>query len=393
MSYRDLFALNDAASAVREHMERWDRLTRSSYAPSALGLSQDLTWQVDSSAAHSLAAQAAEATATATRGYRDLTKMDTLMGRPLVAQAAEVVAGAGRDYEALTANIGMGDDLRKLVDSVEDQGRKTFALLSAGQELHRIASLDRLIRSSLADIDWNYLHGAFHFGDELARLTANLTTAYRELTVEPLASEALFTLDRLPAVELYAHARLLRSLGRSGAPEPAQPGAGEEEAEDSRTRDEIQAGSRANLHRLLAEHRPDLLDLWLGAREALSNGHDSVRKYCSSQRALLKQLLLKAAPDSAVRAWTADPQFFSTRAGSAPSWRGRLAYLCATASVEGHTHFVLTDAEVALAVWKRLNQGEHEVPSRLTSRQVTDLQIRSNCLILMALTISIAQSH
>ena len=306
MNYRDLAALNDAASTVREQVERWDSLMRSSYAASDLAFYQDFTRQIESSPARSLAVQVAEAGTTAAQGYKDLTaRMDTLMGRSLGADVAEVAAGVRRENEALIAKMHVGNDLTELAAGFEDQVRQTSALLSAGLEIDRTASLNRMIRSSLVDIDWTRLHGAFLFGEELARLTADLTSAYRELALEPLANEQLFTMHRLPAVELYAHASLLRSLGHSGAAAPAQQEEDEEEAEESRLHEEIQSGSRANLYRLLAEYHPDLLELWLGAREALSNKHDAVRKYCSSQRALLKRLLLTAAPDSEVKAWTA----------------------------------------------------------------------------------------
>jgi len=392
VSYRDPFALNDALSAVRDHMERWDRLTRSSAIESALSASQEITRQIDTLTGRSLAAQVLEATASVQPVYEGFTaKMDMLTGRSLAAQVAETTAAVPRAYEDLTAKTDMLGDLTKPMDALGDQLTRTSALLPPAHELDQISSLNRMIRGSLAEIEWNRLHEAFHFGDELARMTAELTAAYQELAFQPHPSEALITLERLPAIELYAHATLLRSLGHSGAAAPAE--AEEKELEESRIREEIDDGSRVTLQRLLAEHYPDLLDLWLGALEALSNRHDAVRKYCSSQRALLKRLLLNAAPNEAVKGWTNDQRYFSSRSRRAPTWRGRLAYLCDRALLKGYTHFVVTDTQAARAVWERLNQGEHEMPSSLTPRQLTDLQIRSNCLILMALMISIERPH
>lgn len=185
---------------------------------------------------------------------------------------------------------------------------------------------------------------------------------------------------------------MLSSLSRLDGSAPAE--ADEEDAEESRSRDEINNRSKVNLQKLLAENYPELLNLWLGALEALSNRHDSVRKFCSSQRALLKQLLLKAAPNDAVKGWATDPKHVNAGKGGAPTWHGRFAYLCDRATLgKKYTHFVMTDAKAALTVWKHLNEGEHRVPSRFTSRQLTDLQIRSNCLILMALMISIEPIH
>ena len=391
MSYKDPFALNDALAAVRDQVDRWDRLTKSSVVESALTVSQDLTRQFDKLSGRDLAAQVADAAATVPRGYEDLTaKIDQLTGRSLMTQVAEATAAVPEGYEDLNAKIDMLGDLSKPVAALEDQVTKASGVLPPASELDQISSLDRMIRGSLADIDWNRLHGAFRFGDELARMTAELTAAYQELAIQPVLSESLFTLERLPAIELYAHASLLSSLGHSGA----APGeAEEEELEESRLREEVGHGSRATLQWLLAHHYPDLLDLWLGALEALSNEHDAVRKYCSSMRALLEQVLLDAAPNEAVEAWSSDPSYFNARAGGAPNWRGRLAYLCERALRKGHSHFVMTDTEAAIKIWKLLNRGVHQVPSRLTSRQLGDLRIRSNCLLVMVLMISIERAR
>lgn len=392
MSYEDPFALNDALAAVRDQVDRWDRLTKSSAVESALAVSQDLTRQFDKLSGRDLAAQVADAAATVPRGYEDLTaKIDQLTGRSLMTQVAEATAAIPEGYEDSNAKIDMLGDLSKPVAALEDQVAKASGLLPAASELGQISSLDRMIRGSLAGIDWYRLHGAFDFSNELARLTDDLTTAYRKLALQPLPSNSLLNLDTLPAVELYAHVTLLSGLGHFAAAAPAE--ADEEETEESRIREEIDEGGQITLVTLLADYDPDLLELKRAADEGLTNEYYAALKFCSAQRELLRKLLQKAAPDGAVRKWTTNPKYISQRDKNLVTMSGRIAYVCDQACRSGYTHFATTDAEAAAGVWNLLNKGVKQVPARLTRRQVAELRIRSNCLILMALQLVIEATN
>lgn len=226
---------------------------------------------------------------------------------------------------------------------------------------------------------------------DVALVARDLLLVHSKLALQPLPTDSLFSLDILPAIELYAHVNLLSGLGHSGAAAPAETD--EEESEEPRIREEIDEGSQITLATLLADYDPDLLELWYAAAEGLTNESYAALKFCSAQLELLRQILQKAAPDGAVRKWTTDPKYISQRDTNLVTMPGRIAYVCDQACPSGYTHFSITDAEAAAKVWNLLNRGGKQVPGRLTRRQVVELRIRSNCLILMALQLVIEATN
>lgn len=251
-------------------------------------------------------------------------------------------------------------------------------------------ALDRYIEHSLPALDWKRLTAAIGPIDAVRQATADLAAAYAEIDARLAAewsSNFAFGVEGLPGIEMYAHLNLLRGLA-SGAGS-ASPDVDTED-EEAQTQEQIAEESHAGLHGLLAANRPELLEPWLGAKEGLSARHDAVRKYCACQRQVLLELLTLAAPTPRVRAWSSNPEHFRDRnPKNEPTWTARILYLCERASRADYGHFVLTDVRAARSVYDRLNRGVHATSAGFTRRQILDLQIRSDNLILLALRISI----
>lgn len=286
---------------------------------------------------------------------------------------AQLEPAGQRISESLATGRRLTGDVDLLSQPAWDLGRPELG-----------TAFNHMIDGSVSGIDWDSLHQRLGFADEMGRLTQDLIGAYAHLSAPASFGDELFTLESFPGIELFAHANLLRSLSYSGSAEPEDA----ERKEEPTVHEDLEGGSRVNLEMLLARYFPELLDLWLGALEAVSNNHDSVRKYCASQRALLERLLLRAAPNHAVVAWTTDSRYLSGREGGKPNWAGRLAYLCFRADRQGLTYFAVRDVRAARQTWKQLNEGVHAVPSAFSSPQLSALRLRSNCLILMAVMLA-----
>lgn len=291
--------------------------------------------------------------------------------------------------EAVLERIrALGEPALEVSSRLQDIYAEQHAVADAFRDQY--LALDRYIER-LPTFDWERLAGALGPIDELHRVTADLAAAYSEIDAGLKAEwSSIFALgvEGLPGIELYAHLNLLSGLATGAG--SAAPEADAEAEEEEAQQEEIAEEGYATLHGLLAAHRPELVEPWLGGKEGLSARYDAVRKYCACQRLVLLELLTLAAPSSRVRAWSSNPEHFRNRDPKCePTWRARILYLCDKASRADYGHFVLTDIRAAWSVYGLLNKGVHATRTGFTQRQVRDLQIRSDNLILMALMISI----
>lgn len=442
MSYRDLSGYYDAFSVIRDQMDRWQRLTvrlpidEIQEASQALTRKMQMLTQPDLLASCDRIREAGEALTLnmltqpeflaardriqdtfaayssladelhqAQRPYQlleeSLDRKALQVHADLSAMAAEVErqrsdllsAAAVPRFEIVSETVL--DHLKALHSALAEQAR--FGEIVAARRveveefLRQSTAIDRLAQDTLATFDWRKLHAALGPVEELRKLTDDLSTAYqrlKDLAKNQVPSPLDLTIGSFPGIEIYAHMNLLRGLAWEGSTEPA-------EEEEPRRREEIAEESGGSLLGLLSTHRPDLLHMRRGAGEAVASGNpDRVRQYCASMRQLLLELLRTAAPDTEIRKWTTDPRHYQElNPKNQPTWRARIEYLCNRADRRRYTHFVVRDAASALGVYRRLNKGVHAINAGFSSRQVTDLQIRSDNLILFVLLISIETRH
>lgn len=376
------------AVAIREPTYLEDLAGRASIAslaaPSALERLEELAGKTSIGL---LTAQAAfDATEAASEYLDHRNQLLEAISANLPENASASALAAQAAYDAITGAAQHFEHRYKLLEAIDAQTQ-------ISDLVRQKEDIARFYLESTAALDWPRIHSVIGAADELRKITGELYEAYHglsELVSNPPTSYLSLTLAGMPAVELYAHSNLLSAFAWGGRAEP------DEEEQDEREEDDALAErSGTTLAGLLRNHHPQMLHMWQGAKQTIASSNpDRVRHYCASQRELLLKVLLAAAPARALRQWSTEPHHYQNgKPSNEPTWRARLLYICHRASQAAYAHFVLTDATAALQIYGRLNKGVHSIDAGFTTRQLTDLQIRADNLILLVLLISIEANN
>src|SRR5439155_9335890 len=168
-----------------------------------------------------------------------------------------------------------------------------------------------------------------------------------------------------PPVEMYAGVHLVRTISPS---EPEEPES-EDVVEAIAFRTALEIETSSALEDGLTELDPGLLNVWRGARVALSpQNPDRARHVAVSLRELFTTVLHRLAPDDSVKEWTSDPDHYDEK--GRPTRRARYQFICRTINDGPFTKFVDLDMRFALAFLDAFQGGTHEIVSSLSDAQL-----------------------
>jgi hypothetical protein len=414
MSWRDPFGYYDALSAIRDQMEQWDRITRGSGIDEALAASRRLTEDYARLTKPLIGPSVADEITSAAN--------QTLAAKDLLQQEEIGLASALRPSREMIAvqDLGMLDlsELRTVKENLANQQAAYLDVLERlealrsplGSELlvasqtalerqdefrallDQAPRIDRFIEDTLLGVEWRHLSETFGSITDLQSTTKTLIDVYHNLY--SLSDHALTgrhsLVEGFPPVEVFNHANLLRRLQRRAGAEPVQAPPRRQAPEP--LREEVSEEARATLLSLLEDRWPQLLPLWRGARQALdSSNPDRVRHYIVSYREILTHLIHSLAPDEQVLGWEGGKP--DDLHDGRPTRRGRLMYISRNIERRNFGAFVVKDVDAALAVLRLFNKGTHALKTDFSARDLIELQIRADNLLLFLLKVAEASDR
>lgn len=270
--------------------------------------------------------------------------------------------------------------------------RPEIAELILSTQFSRISEISFLAQASLAGVKADAIGSIFksaHAAHSMAAHFTKLSHSYESLFRSFDESQRrLFglppTLSRLPAVELFNGADLVRSTSVDDPEEKYQ-----EEA--SIVRVEIQAETTDALNRLLYELNPDFILMREGALKALnSDNPDRVRHFIISLRELFTHVLHCLSPDDEFGKWDDEKKYYDN---GRPTRKGRLLYICRNLNQEPFDDFVQKDIASALSILNFFQQGTHQISCPYTPVQIAALIVRMEATLRFMLEIWKAGGH
>lgn len=254
-----------------------------------------------------------------------------------------------------------------------------------GGHLAQITEMSIAAQASLAGIKTDMIGSALGLSfDRRAVLGSNFgdfSATYRDLLQSYESSHADLlslppSLSRLPTVEYFNGAKLLRATSIDAA----------EETEDEYTDNEIAAETEDELSRYLRDLDPPLVRMLNGARQALnSDNPDRVRHFSSSLRELFTHVLHRLAPDEEVHSWSNSPEHYH---GGRPTRKARLLYINRGINQKPFDAFVEKDINTVVEFLKLFQQGTHEVEAEYTLTQLRALEARMHSTLKFLIVIS-----
>lgn len=262
-----------------------------------------------------------------------------------------------------------------------------------GTRLTNIADMSLLAQGTLAKLDWENIGRGLSTADavkemvgttftDFSRSYNDLFTAFKEpqtslLTLPPSLSE-------LPSIEFFTGVECLDvTTGETS----------EDEYEDERqiVREEISARADETLRTQLVSLKPELLNLWEGAKQALtSDNPDRARHFITSFRELFTHVLHLLSPDDDLRGWSTSPKDF---VNNRPTRRARLSYISRGISHGAFTAFVEKDVAATLAICDLFQAGTHGISNNFSEAQLFALKNRAESAICFMLAIADAEQN
>lgn len=262
-----------------------------------------------------------------------------------------------------------------------------------GARLTNIANMSLLAQGTLAKLDWENIGRGLSTADAVKEMVSttftdfsrsynDLFTAFKEpqtslLTLPPSLSE-------LPSIEFFTGVECLDvTTGETS----------DDEYEDERqiVREEISARADETLRTQLVSLKPELLNLWEGAKQALtSDNPDRARHFITSFRELFTHVLHLLSPDDDLRGWSTSPKDF---VNNRPTRRARLSYISRGISHGAFTAFVEKDVAATLAICDLFQAGTHGISNNFSEAQLFALKNRAESAICFMLAIADAEQN
>ena len=177
----------------------------------------------------------------------------------------------------------------------------------------------------------------------------------------------------LAARELFITTKLIKSI--FSGEEPNDPD------ETEIIKEKLSIESIDKLRPLLIKLDPELLNLWIGAKECTSSDNpDNARHFNISLRELFTHVLHKLAPDEEIKSWSVNPEDFSRER---PTRDARLRYIYRGIDDKSFSPLIKKFISFTLELMVFLNQGTHKQKINMGDEQFK--------LILMQIEFSISQ--
>lgn len=420
MSYRDLSGYLDPLSRAIFQIERWERIARSSLIDDALSASRTLTRDFERLRQPLIEPPVATGFADVAGACRTncgdlLANADVLASqrtcREEIARATGSLPGSetitpqdfgssqSLELQSVVEKVSQHAAYQEALDRLEalhvplrSESALTSHLRSDGQTelralLDQPLAVARLIEARLPGVEWKQLNQTFGSITRLQSSTQALVGAYRGLCDVPDSSALGINslAEAFAPVEVLNHTQLLWGLGKRGAKKQARPHSKSEKAEPLRRRASEEA--RTSLLSLLQARCPKLLPLWQGAREALNSKNPDRVRHCSvSYREVLTHLLHLLAPDEQVLDWVdEEPDYLHD---GRLTRKDRVRYLCRNRKQKDFGPFVVKDVDAVVEIFRLVNKGTHALETDFSARDLLELQIRADNLLLFLLRIA-----
>jgi len=157
------------------------------------------------------------------------------------------------------------------------------------------------------------------------------------------------TLSRMAPIEYFSSANLLEAIS---VEEETLP-------EEELLKNELVYENEIQLSQYLPKIDPGLYKMWKGAIESYnSNNSDKVRHFSASIRELYTHLMHKLAPDSEIKKWSEDAQYYHE---GRPTRKARLLYICRNINNDPFNTFVKKDVDAMLAFIDIFQKGTHDI--------------------------------
>ncbi|MHB8118516.1 MAG: pPIWI-associating nuclease domain-containing protein [Methanothrix sp.] len=187
----------------------------------------------------------------------------------------------------------------------------------------------------------------------------------------PIASE-------LAARELFTATTLVKSIF-----------VGEELNEYDETeiiKEKISIETNDKLHLLLLKLDPELVNLWLGAKEAISSDNpDNARHFNVSLRELFTHVLHKLAPDKEIKSWSANPDDFKD---GRPTRDARLRYIYREINDDSFGTLIKKFNSFSLELMDFLNRCTHKPRINMGDMQFRVIMMQIELLISQLIEVS-----
>jgi Predicted pPIWI-associating nuclease len=145
------------------------------------------------------------------------------------------------------------------------------------------------------------------------------------------------------------------------------------------------AADEGDVRELLGRLDAGLVALLDGADEARkSSNPDRVRHATTSLRELITHVLHRLAPDDDVKAWSSDPNHFDK---GHPTRAARLLYIQRAINAAPLDDFIRADVGCTVRFIGLFQEGTHAVRSGITELQLRAMQIRTEELLRLLLTL------
>lgn len=251
--------------------------------------------------------------------------------------------------------------------------------LALGLHYDGIAQASLLAQERLLNLHWSELERSpFHNTGDLSGALESfnvLTENYNSL-IHSFSAREFDILDfppfvsGLPPIEILTSFDLIDTISRHETEDYVE----EADVLESEIREDIES----SLEELLVHLNPEIKQLWLGAKEALSSSNpDKKRHVVVSLREMFTHILHSIAPDNEIFKWTSESSYYHE---GRPTRKARLLFVCRDINHGPFKQFVNKDVESHIQFIRLFQRGTHEINIDFTDTQLRTLIVRSEAL-------------
>lgn len=248
-------------------------------------------------------------------------------------------------------------------------------LFAASSSIGRIAEYSLQAEKNLAALNLATIGSIINIDIKTQSVISNTIASYSksfsELWKSYETSPKTFVelspiLLRIPPIEYFNTSSFVENISVEGS----------DEAEEELLISDLLIENEETLTTLLPKLNPNLLNMWLGARQALeSNNADKVRHFTTSIRELLTQILHALSPDTELIKWSNNPTEHIQN--NKPTRRARLLYIYREVNNDHFKSFIEADIKATLQFIDLFQEGTHSVKSKLTDKQLLSIKLKA----------------